>query len=346
MQIRNFFKTLFNWELWHFYVLYAPISPVWLWYCIRSRSLWFFTPSNPQITFGGFEGEGKKEMYNLLPPNVVPKTIYIKQGLAFEELLKRVREGGFEYPFVVKPDVGMKGILFRIIRNEEQLIKYHARIPVRYIVQEKVNYAEEVSIFYYRYPWEQKGVVSGFIHKELLQVKGDGVSSLKELIEKHPQAKHRKAEMEHRHSHRFERVLPEGAIFYLSFAGNHNRGAKFTNLEKEINESLTSVFDELSRNTGFFYGRYDIKANTIEDLKQGKNFIILEYNGAGAEPNHIYDCGMSLGKAYKTILHHWKVLYKISRYNAKNGYPCWSYKRGRKYLQAARKHFKMLEKFD
>ncbi|MGC4231793.1 MAG: hypothetical protein QM594_02185 [Niabella sp.] len=346
MQIRKFFETLFNWELWHFNVLYAPISPVWLWYCIKSRSLWFFTPSNPRITFGGFEGEGKKEMYNLLPQNVVPKTIYIKQGIAFEELLNRVREAGFDYPFVVKPDVGMKGILFRIIESEEQLRKYHARIPVRYIVQEKVNYAEEVSIFYYRYPWKQKGVVSGFIHKELLQVKGDGMSSLKELIEKHPQAKHRKAEMEHRHSHRFERVIPEGEIFYLSFAGNHNRGAKFTNLEKEINESLTGIFDELSRHTGFFYGRYDIKANTIEDLKQGKNFTILEYNGAGAEPNHIYDCGMSLGKAYKTILHHWKVLYKISRYNAKNGHPCWSYKRGRKYLQAARKHFEMLEKFD
>lgn len=346
MQIRNFFKTLFNWELWHFNVLYAPISPVWLWYCIKSRSLWFFTPSNPKITFGGFEGEGKKEMYKLLPKNVVPGTIYIKQGIAFEDLLSRIREAGFEYPFVVKPDVGMKGILFRIIESEEQLRKYHARIPVRYIIQEKVNYTEEVSVFYYRYPWKQKGVVSGFIHKELLQVKGDGVSTLGELIIEHPQAKHRKAEMEHRHGHRFERVMPEGEIFYLSFAGNHNRGAKFTNLEKEINESLVNVFDELSRQTGFFYGRYDIKANTIEDLKQGKNFTILEYNGAGAEPNHIYDCGMGLGKAYKTILHHWKALYKISRYNAKNGYPYWSYKRGRKYLQAARKHFEMLEKFD
>ena len=346
MQIRKFFETLLNWELWHFNVLYAPISPVWLWYCIKSGSLWFFTPSNPGITFGGFEGEGKKEMYNLLPQNVAPKTIYIKQGIAFEDLLSRVREAGFEYPFVVKPDVGMKGILFRIIESEEQLRKYHDRIPVRYIVQEKINYAEEVSVFYYRYPWEQKGVVSGFIHKELLQVKGDGINTLRALIEKHPQARYRKAEMEHRHGHRFERVIPDGEIFYLSFAGNHNRGAKFTNLEKEIDAGLVSVFDELSRQTGFCYGRYDIKTSSVEDLKQGKNFTILEYNGAGAEPNHIYDCGMSLGKAYRTILHHWKALYKISRYNAQNGYPYWSYKRGRKYLQAARKHFKMLEKFD
>ncbi|MCH5689324.1 hypothetical protein LWM68_36840 [Niabella sp. W65] len=72
----------------------------------------------------------------------------------------------------------------------------------------------------------------------------------------------------------------------------------------------------------------------------------MEYNGAGAEPNHIYDCGMSLGKAYKTILQHWKVLYEISRYNARQGHAYWSYRRGKKYLKAAKHHFRILEKFD
>ena len=59
--MKKFFETLFNWERWNFFVLYAPISPVWLWYCLRSGSLWYFSSSNPTITFGGFEGEGKKE---------------------------------------------------------------------------------------------------------------------------------------------------------------------------------------------------------------------------------------------------------------------------------------------
>lgn len=71
MQIKKFFEKITNWELWNFYLLYAPIAPVWLWYCFKSRSFWFFTPSNPKITFGGFEGEGKKEMYDLLPSDKV-----------------------------------------------------------------------------------------------------------------------------------------------------------------------------------------------------------------------------------------------------------------------------------
>ncbi|MFT3904398.1 MAG: hypothetical protein QM727_14605 [Niabella sp.] len=327
--------------------MYAPVFPVWLWYCIRSRSLWFFSSSNPTIAFGGFEGEGKKEMYDQLPVELQPLTIYIRNGIPFEKVLRKIQLSGLHYPFIVKPDVGMKGILFRVIDNEEQLRKYHERIPVEYIAQEKIDLPVEVSVFYYRYPWEEKGRVTGFIEKELLQVRGDGHSNLQQLVEAHPRAKYRLEEMEHRHGHRYDRVLPEGEIFYLSYAGNHNRGAKFTNLHREINQELTDVFDKLSHfNGSFFYGRYDIKTTSIEDLKKGRNFSILEFNGAGAEPNHIYDCGMSLWQAYATLLQHWRALYRISKYNHEHGHSYWPYKKGRDYLVQARKHFAMLEKYD
>ncbi|HQV06670.1 MAG TPA: hypothetical protein PKW62_07925, partial [Chitinophagaceae bacterium] len=123
--------------------------------------------------------------------------------------------------------------------------------------------------------------------------------------------------------------------------------AHFTNLHNQINDSLHRVFDKLSHyNNQFYYGRYDIKTSSIEDLIEGKNFLILEFNGCGAEPNHIYDCNMSLRKAYGTILHHWKVLYKISRYNHQQGIKRWSFMKGYRYLKEAKRHFKILEKFD
>ncbi len=347
MRIKKIFQRLVNWELWNFYLLYAPISPVWFWYCLKSGSMWFFSSSNPTITFGGFEGEGKKEMYDQLPPDLVPRTIYIMHDLPYEEVKKKITEAGFRFPFIVKPDVGMKGILFRKIDNEEKLKKYHERIPVEYIVQDLIELPVEVSVFYYRHPSEEKGRVTGFIDKELLHVKGEGKSTLKELISAHPRARHRMEEMEHRHGHRFDRVIPDGEIFYLSYAGNHNRGAHFTNLHNEIDEKLHKVFDDLSHYTGkFYYGRYDIKTTSIEDLKQGKNFSILEFNGCGAEPNHIYDCGMSLWKAYGVILQHWRALYRISRYNHRNGTPYWSFKKGWRFLRDSSKHFKLLEKYD
>ena len=81
----NFKKIIYriaHWETWHYLAKYIPISPAWLWYCMRSGSLWFFTPSNPTLTFGGFEGESKKEMYDQLPPGSYPKTVYISPILA------------------------------------------------------------------------------------------------------------------------------------------------------------------------------------------------------------------------------------------------------------------------
>jgi hypothetical protein len=345
--LKKFFERWSNWELWPFAVIYFPISFVWVWYMIRSKAFWFFTSSNPTIAFGGFEGEGKKEMYDQLPPHTVPRTIYILHDLSFDDVKQKLALAGFSYPFIVKPDVGMKGILFRKIDTEEQLRKYHERIPVEYIVQDLIELPVEVSVFYYRHPSSSIGTVSGFIEKELLHVIGNGVHTLKELIENHPRARLRMLEMEHRHSHRFNRVIEKDHIFYLSYAGNHNRGAQFTNLHMEIDEPLRKVFDELSLySKHFYYGRYDIKTTSLEDLKAGRNFLILEYNGCGAEPNHIYDCNMKLTDAYREILKHWKALYEISKYNHQNGYPYWSFKKGYRFLKQSQQHFKLLEKYD
>src|SRR5215216_2584670 len=138
--MKSWSERLTNWELWPFGLRYITIAPKWLWYCLRSGSFWFFTPSNPTLTFGGFEGEGKKEMYDLLPKNFYPKTIYIHPKDDFEAIRQRLRQNGFSYPFVVKPDVGMKGLLFRKVDTENDLLKYHQQNPVDYIIQDLVEY--------------------------------------------------------------------------------------------------------------------------------------------------------------------------------------------------------------
>jgi hypothetical protein len=113
-----------------------------------------------------------------------------------------------------------------------------------------------------------------------------------------------------------------------------------------IDEDLLNVFDALSYPTQFYYGRYDIKCRSIEDLKKGQHFSILEFNGAGAEPNHVYNAGYSLLQANKEFLKHWKVLFEISRYNQRHGVPYWSFKKGLHFLRNAKKHLKVLEQYD
>ena len=347
MNINDFFARLYKWETWHYLVKYIPIMPAWLWYCVRSRSLWFFTPSNPTLTFGGFEGESKKEMYDQLPPGTYPKTILVPHTVTLNEAENMVAANHFAYPFAVKPDVGMMGFMFRTISNRKEFAQYHQLMPADYLVQEFVDYPLELSVFYYRFPNQKKGTITGFIRKEFLSVKGDGRSTLLELMTNYDRVRFRLEEMKSKHKDKLERVIPAGETFFLSHALNLSRGGKLVSLAHEKDERLLKVFDDLSHYAGhFYYGRYDIKCTSIEDLKQGKNFSILEYNGCGAEPHHIYGNGNTLLEAYKIVLQHWKVLYAISRYNEKNGVEYWEFRKGYKFLRNAKRHFKQLKQLD
>ena len=109
--------------------------------------------------------------------------------------------------------------------------------------------------------------------------------------------------------------------------GNHVLGATFLNYNHIIDEQLTNTIDKISRRIdGFYYGRYDLRCNSIEDLKAGENFSIMEVNGARAEPAHIYEPGFSFFKAQLTIAKHFRMMYEAARENHKNGVAYMSYK--------------------
>ena len=336
-----------NWEAWPFELLYFPLSVFWVWYMIRSGSAWFFTSSNPKITFGGLEGEPKKEMYDLLPTELYPPTFNVLPGQGINEIKEKLIQYQIRYPFIVKPEIGGQGILLRKIDDEAALLHYHSLMPWEYMVQQLVEYPMEVSVFYIRYPNELKGKVTGFLHKIPLYVTGTGSEPLHALVSRHPKGGKRLQELSGKHEDRWNNILAHGEKYMLSYAANHNRGAQFIDLKEHIDDQLAGVFDALSlRINDFFYGRYDIMCSNISDLKNGKNFTILEYNGCGAEPNHFYDTGYTLTGAYKEILKHWKALYEISRYNRLQGVEPWPFQKGRRFLNDARKHIKEMKEVD
>lgn len=345
--LKNFLQRITNWEAWPFALIYAPLVPFWIGYIIRSRSVWFFSPSNPKLTFGGMEGEPKREMYDLLPDHLYPTTFNVLPSESFESVLSRLSASAILYPIIVKPEIGGQGILFRKINNEAGLRHYHSLVPTEYIVQRMVHYPIEVSVFHIRHPREKKGMITGFLHKIPLQVSGDGKHTLNELIMLSDKAMKRHNDLHSRHADSWNTIIPNGEKYILSYAANHNRGARFIDLKAEINDGLVRVFDELSiRIDDFYYGRYDIMCNSIGELKQGKNYTILEYNGCGAEPNHFYDTGYSLPGAYREILKHWKLLYAISRYNTLQGIKPWPFMRGAKFIKKTKALYKIMKDAD
>jgi len=73
---------------------------------------------------------------------------------------------------------------------------------------------------------------------------------------------------------------------------------------------------------------------------QKKKFKILELNGAGAEPAHIYDPDFSFITAYRILFHHWRVLYQISQANAERGKAFLSFREGIEILLRSRRYRK------
>ena len=118
----------------------------------------------------------------------------------------------------------------------------------------------------------------------------------------------------------FNKILNKGEINILVPFGNHVRGAMFLDYSSIGDEKLTDVIDNMSKQIdGFYYGRFDIKCKSIEDLKANKNFAVLELNGSGAEPAHIYQPGFSFFKAQKIIMAHYKMMYQAAKFNHQNG---------------------------
>ena len=129
--------------------------------------------------------------------------------------------------------------------------------------------------------------------------------------------------------------------------GNHNRGARFINLKNEVDETLLSVMDKINLySKTFYYGRYDIKTSSLEDLKKGKCISILEFNGVGSEPNHIYDINLRYKQAIKIILQHWKYMFEIGRMNYKNGIAYIPFLKGVRMFRASIKNTKLMKQLD
>ena len=122
------------------------------------------------------------------------------------------------------------------------------------------------------------------------------------------------------HKTDFNKVLQKGEEQVIVPYGNHVLGAMFLDYHHIIDEQLNNSFDTISRQIkGFYFGRYDLRCTGFDDLKQGKNISILELNGVGAEPAHIYQPGFSFFKAEKTLARHYKMMYEAATFNKKLG---------------------------
>jgi len=260
--------------------------------------------------------ESKKEVYDLIPFEYYPATLFFKASSSLQDILVLIKQRNLKYPLIGKPDIGMKGMMVKKLENETELSSYAENSKVDFLIQEFIPYKNEIGIFYYRFPNEEKGHISGIVRKEFLAVTGNGVSTVEQLLLENKRAVLQLPVLRKSEKDKMNIVLKNGEEFILVPYGNHVRGAKFLDDSQLIDEQLTKTIDSICKKVdGFYFGRLDIRYNEWEELKQGKNFSIIELNGSGSEPTHIYDPKHSVFWAWKEIAKHWKILYRVSKLN-------------------------------
>ncbi|WP_164723284.1 ATP-grasp domain-containing protein [Chryseobacterium aureum] len=286
---------------------------------------------NPAIIYGGMTLEDKNYVNQLLPQRYRAKSFLLTERTKPEKIENILKENNIVYPIILKPNNGCRGRNVQLIKDKKQTADYLQNYNNEdLLLEEYIDYPNEIGVFYIRMPNEKKGFISGIVEKKGIEVKGNGETTLGQLVKYNLRYHSFYPDIFNGNSY-YQNYIPEkNEKVLLSTIGNHARGATFYNASDNISHEITDLFNEICFSVdGFYYGRFDVKFNTWEELKAGKNFKIIELNGAASEPTFIYDPNHSYLFAIKTIIKHWNFMYKIAKINRQNGYQftniteCW-----------------------
>jgi hypothetical protein len=320
-------------EFWPAPLFYFPVLLYTLWLGLRYRGFMLPTVANPSIYSSGMVMESKADILRLIPSE---QQQWVAPWVAFgvpapspdgpsrvEAAMAQLAAHGLSLPIVAKPDVGQRGEAVQPIYDRPALQAYLDQAPsgMQLILQKLVPWPNEAGVFYYRWPDQARGQIFSITLKQFPTLCGDGQHTLGQLIERDPRARLQKQHFFQRHAARLDQVLANGQVFPLVFAGNHCQGSIFRDgAAIETPVLLARIDDIAARIPGFYFGRFDIRFESIDALRRGEALQIVELNGAGAEATHIWAPDTRLFDAWRTLFRQFHILYRIGAHNRKCGH--------------------------
>jgi len=315
-----------RWEFWPPWLFYLPVVVRYAQLALKYRGLTLPSAANPGIATGGLVGESKFATLSELSrtsPEFTAESWLLVEGSAPQRLavLRQLCiDHALPIPFILKPDVGQRGMGVKLIRDFEEARAYLQQTGSPVVVQRYVPGPLEVGVYYYRFPHEARGRIFSITEKIFPILTGDGQHTVEELIWQDERARFMAGHYLSRFARRRHEVLSAGKTLRLVEAGNHAQGCIFRDGSRLATPELEARMDELSqRLNGFFIGRYDLRFTSEDDLRSGRNFQILELNGAAAEATNIYDARTSLWAAYRTLFRQWELVFAIGAANRAQG---------------------------
>ncbi len=328
--LRGSLRRKLRWEYWPPWVFYPPLVLWILWLGMRFRGFTLFTAANPGIPAGGgMVGESKSQIMQGLcggveqpqPPELARFDVLqatASTDARVEQLEAFLQRIDSVYPVVLKPDTGERGAGVQVVASRQQASEYLEAEPDPVIVQEYIP-GREFGVFYMRLPQEERGFVFSITDKRLPSIVGDGERTVEELILADKDLLAMARYYLRVQEARVDEVLPAGEELTLVQLGTHCRGAVFLRGSHLITPDLETAIDRVSqRFEGFYFGRYDVRTPSEEDLRQGR-FRVLELNGITSESTDIYDPQNSLWEAYLVLFRQWRYAFEIGRQNRDAG---------------------------
>lgn len=303
------FKQKMHHEKWPSPIFYTPIFFYYLYNSIKLRKFNYFTVVNPAMKTGGLCAFSKHKTFSLVSKDLLPKTIFLEQKYYTQsDLYHLLKQNQMSFPVVAKPDQGERGFLVNKIDDIDKLHYFLSEKSkvVNFLIQDFIDYPLELGVFALKIDGEWK--VTSLTSKKFWSVVGDGVKTVKKLIEESGKEKTKYINVD------LNYIPKNGEDFLLEPIGNHCRGTDFVNECSKIDKDIDAVINQALQNTeGLNYCRIDLKTPSWESFKKGQ-FKIMEINGVSAEPGHIYDRTTPLKTAYKDLFFHWKQMANIAHH--------------------------------
>ena len=291
-------------SLWPGWILYLPVRLGIVLLSLRHLRLTAFASANPALgRVGGFIGDAKSL---LLRPFQRDSRCCPTLALSLEDTQEeRVKEAAafaacHGFPVVFKPEVAEDGAGLRFVHTQEQLERL-VRGAQEDILLQKFIPGFEFEVVWRRNPGKDDGRVMALVHKHDVTVRGDGEQTLEELIWLDEVAVSRASLFLRCHARDLNRVIPAGQKVTLNLTGSYGHGARCRHRADLITVELDAAVTQFARRfPGLHFARFDLRANSMEDLKAGR-FIVTEIGGCCHVSSLLRDESLRFSRSYVAV---------------------------------------------
>ena len=286
------------------WLICIPLTLQWLWLALRYQSLTLPTIANPAITAGGLVGEGKLEYFDGMGPVALAATaafcaVSTHKRHSTAELRQIMQDAGVSFPVIAKPDPARETVVLQ-----------------QYLPQEG-----EAGIFYIRDPQADTGRIIGLALRYFARVSGDGVHSIAQLMAADPRAQRSLQSAWHQPSYNPSHIPRPGEVVRLATIGSTRVGGLYRDGQAHITPQLSCAIDAIARDMpAFYFGRFDVRFDSLQDLAAGRGFSIMEINGAGSEAIQAWDPDTDMVTGFRMIFKKQRILFAVGNAMRRKGF--------------------------